>query len=128
MGAAAISLNLACDDDAPRRARESIDDLPVGRGLREDARLLISELVTNALLHSGCSTDDLIAFRVTLTGDGSIVIVVCDPGYSEKDARIEPENDDGLNGGVGLRLVDLLAHRWGSDRGDGHVVWAELAA
>lgn len=127
MGAAEITLDLACDEDAPRRARESIDDLPVSIGLREDARLLTSELVTNALLHSGCSRGDLIAVRVSLTRAGSIVIAVCDPGHSEKEARIAPP-DDGLNGGVGLRLVDLLAHRWGSERSDGHVVWAELAA
>ncbi|MGD6740728.1 ATP-binding protein [Streptomyces sp. BH106] len=93
-----------------------------------DAVLLISELTTNALLHTD---SDHVLCGLRLTGD-------------ERNLRIELHDDSptpvqptehragpGEEGGRGLFLVQQLANRWGSarsSRAEGKVVWAELTA
>ena len=120
-----IHLEVPCDRDAPHVVRDAIDRLDELRQVREDARLLASELVTNAVLHSGCRAEDLIEVRAAITPHG-LLISVDDPGGGGQNPRLRPADDSGL-GGFGLRLVSRLARRWGWDRPNGHRVWAELA-
>ncbi len=84
----------------------------------DDAVLVLSELVTNAVLHAGG------ADRITVDcRDGSIRIDVHD---GATDAARVPDVAPEV-GGRGLRIVEALAERWGSDPLDaGKVVWAEL--
>lgn len=95
-----------------------------GVGSAADAMLVASELVTNAVLHSGGGPNDLIEVRVTV-GDECLTISVRDPGISGKEAAIPPRTDIGT-GGLGLRLVDMTSVRWGAERGEKYCVWAEL--
>jgi serine/threonine-protein kinase RsbW len=103
--------------------REAIRGLDVG-WLAGDAMLVASELVTNAVIHSGCVSQDLLEVRIQLNRD-RLLISVRDPGSSGGAARLR-EDDDAF-GGMGLRVVEQLARRWSSERADGHRVWAELA-
>jgi anti-sigma regulatory factor (Ser/Thr protein kinase) len=93
--------------------------------VREDALIVVSELVTNAVMHSGCDPEDTIAVRAVLAG-GCLRISVHDPGRST-DAPAIPADDRRRRGGLGLRIVERIARRWGVDRGRGRMVWAELA-
>jgi len=84
----------------------------------EDIVLVVSELVTNALLH-GHGTP-----VVRLLDEGSRVRVeVCDDSpLLPVSHRVTPTS------GLGLRVVEQLSSAWGaSRRGRGKVVWCELA-
>jgi anti-sigma regulatory factor (Ser/Thr protein kinase) len=86
-------------------------------GSHEDIVLVVSELVTNALLH-GHGTP-----VVRLLGDSEMVRVeVCDDSpLLPVSHRVSPTS------GLGLRVVEQLSTAWGaSRRGRGKVVWCEL--
>ena len=89
----------------------------------EDALLVVSELVTNSVCHSGAS-DGAIVVRVELTGT-MVRLEVEDPG---RGGVIAPRSPD-LDGGFGLNLVQGLSERWGLERvaAGGTRVWAQLA-
>lgn len=116
-------LKLRCDPDAPAAARDAVRSLVGPRPNVSDAMLVASELVSNAVRHSGATEEELLT--VTLRVDqGHMSITVVDPGRSGIVARAREKA--GPSGGFGLRLVNELAERWGASRADGHRVWAEL--
>jgi len=88
----------------------------------EDVRLLLTELVTNALRHSAVAPGDEIGVRAEVA-DGTVRIEVHDPG---RDGDVERRAPGARGGGYGLFLVDRLTNRWGVERRDGTTVWAEL--
>lgn len=90
----------------------------------DDAQLVMSELVTNALRHTASETVGCDAWlsngtlRVAVASDG--------PGPSQDPSRAGEDEECGR----GLYLVCALARHWGvkpQDTGFGHVVWADLA-
>jgi anti-sigma regulatory factor (Ser/Thr protein kinase) len=87
----------------------------------DDARLLISELVANAVEH--VAEEGEIEVRVALD-DGVLRVEVLDPGpgfqYTPRTARGAQER------GWGLHFAGLVASRWGQDRADRARVWFEL--
>jgi anti-sigma regulatory factor (Ser/Thr protein kinase) len=89
-----------------------------------DAMLVASELVSNAVIHSGAGSNELIEVHVVL-GEDRLLISVRDPGRSGRIAK--PRSDEDAFGGLGLRLVQQLSERWGAERNDGQRVWAELS-
>jgi anti-sigma regulatory factor (Ser/Thr protein kinase) len=91
-----------------------------------DVMLVASELVTNAVVHSGCRPDDVVSVELRVERE-AVVCSVSDPGRSGREAEIA--SADRLHGGFGLRVVDQLASRWGREREDGgrYRVWAEVA-
>lgn len=82
--------------------------------------LLVSELVTNAVVHGGSQAE----VSVVLTPHALRVEV------GDHDERIpEPkrEGDDWATSGRGLALVESLSRTWGIDRVDGgKVIWFEV--
>lgn len=85
----------------------------------DDAILVLSELVTNAVLHAGGAR----RIRVDCAG-GRIRISVHDA--DPRPARMAA--DVPAVGGRGLRIVARLSRRWGSaPLGGGKDVWAELS-
>ncbi|MFD3923673.1 ATP-binding protein [Streptomyces sp. NPDC058595] len=84
----------------------------IGRDVVETVQLLVSEIVTNAVVH-GCA--DRVRFSVSYdrsgSGYGGDVLIEVDDG---RPARIEARSagaDDET--GRGMFLVDALAHSWG---------------
>ncbi len=105
-----------------RHALDGLDGRLPGDQLG-DVRLLVSELVTNALRHAEMADQDAIRLSVTVT-DAAVRVEVTDPG-SGFDPEPPPE-DPYRAAGWGLFLVDTIADRWGVDHGRGTLVWFEL--
>jgi anti-sigma regulatory factor (Ser/Thr protein kinase) len=113
---------IVADRDAPGRARAAVQEfcqrLRVG-GDREAAQLVTSELVTNAVVHTGTKID----LTLRLVG-ASLHIAVRDGGPGRP--RIT-DIDESSESGRGLLLVDALASSWGTFfPDDGKVVWATV--
>ena len=119
-----IALDLRCDIAAPSRVREALSRLDGLGSLLADAMLVATELVTNALRHSGCTETQLIHVQVRKACD-RLLISVDDPGHSGKTVHRQPQPEIG-SGGLGLWLIDQIARRWGDERPNGYRVWAEL--
>ncbi|MEU6657900.1 ATP-binding protein [Streptomyces sp. NPDC046821] len=93
-----------------------------------DAVLLVSELTTNAVLHTD-SGHVLCGLRLT-GAEGRLRIELHDGGRAPVRAP-EHHAGPGDENGRGLLLVQQLADRWGSERStraEGKVVWVELTA
>jgi anti-sigma regulatory factor (Ser/Thr protein kinase) len=116
----------APDTDAPAAARLFVDRCLHGRvaGSQLDAaQLLVSELVTNSVRHSGVGADEDVVVRVRLT-DKRFHLEVEDRGRDGVIAIRAPDAD----GGFGLNLVHTLSERWGVERitEGGNRVWAQV--
>jgi serine/threonine-protein kinase RsbW len=123
-GSIVLGLEVPCNRTAPARVRLALAEIEEVGWVLGDAILVASELVTNAVTHSGGGPSDLIEVRVSRGTEG-VMISVRDPGTSGKQAEIPGRADIDM-GGLGLRIVDAIALRWGAERGDGYCVWAEL--
>lgn len=123
-GDAVLGIGVPCDRGAPATVREALHQLTGVGWVLGDAMLVASELVTNAVVHSGGGPQDVLEVRVGRT-DGGLRISVRDPGYSGTEAAVS-RNDQLGRGGLGLRVVEAIALRWGRERRSGYVVWAEL--
>lgn len=119
-----IRLKLACDRTAPATVRAALAEIPNIDAVRDDALLVASELVTNAVRHSGGDAGQTIDVRLERRED-SLLISVLDPGV--RGGVAEVELTDRPHGGWGLRVVADVARRWGRERLDGYRVWAELS-
>ena len=121
-----IDLKLAPEPKAPLTARRALDRLVnlLPPAKLEDVRLVVSELVTNSVLHAGLSPDD----QIWLSVEASAVSVrgkVCDPGPGfRKPSKLGPRPD--FSGGWGLPIVDRISDRWGVDRNSYACVWFEI--
>jgi anti-sigma regulatory factor (Ser/Thr protein kinase) len=91
----------------------------VDPGVFENARLLLSELVANAVEHVQEEGD--LEVRIAL-GDGVLRVEVLDPGPGFDPPQRPPDSDRGW----GLRFTDRLASRWAADRDERARVWFEL--
>lgn len=88
-----------------------------------NARLLVSELVTNAVRHVPAGEDDDIRLSV-VEQDGHVRVEVCDggPGFTPKPRTAEQD----VASGWGLHLLAKLSARWGVDKDGRARVWFEL--
>jgi anti-sigma regulatory factor (Ser/Thr protein kinase) len=88
----------------------------------EDAEMVTSEMVTNAVKHSDAQT---IGLELTsLDGSRAVAIVVTDPS-PQPPVRRDPTGD--AECGRGLHIVTALAARWGwRPQGAGKAVFAIL--
>src|SRR3954469_9684732 len=117
------TLDITRDDRAPTVARNALDGLALelDEQTLEDARLLVTELVTNSVRHGDGETVRVILdrrapdhLRCEVVDDGSGFLPIARPANSDQD------------GGWGLHLVERLARDWGVREGSTHV-WFELA-
>lgn len=121
-----FSLDLPCDEHAPMIVRDALAEVHDGGWSLDDGRLVASELVGNAVRHSGCQLHHRLRIRVSQRA-GRLRISVQDPGLSGAVAR--PGGGDAADGGGwGLRIIGQLSEAWGTERPDGYRVWAELPA
>ena len=118
-------VELAHDPDSPAAARRALGDLAdhLPRRRLQDAQLLVSELVTNAIRHAGLDDGDTITLSVEAS-DGALRIEVSDPGPGFAPAEHYPDSDH--PSGWGLYLVRELSDRWGVERNALTRVWFEL--
>ena len=94
----------------------------LGTRALEDVRLLVTELITNALRHGSLAPGDTVSVKASV--DQEVVrIEVSDPG---RDGEVAQRPPGPRGGGYGLYLVDQLTKRWGVDRRHGTTVWCEL--
>ncbi|MFF8012831.1 SpoIIE family protein phosphatase [Streptomyces sp. NPDC007929] len=115
---------LPARSDAPGRAREQVAALLGRWGARDDTRdnalLLVSELVTNAVRFA----EGPVTVRLIRAGHG----LLCEVGDSGNGRPRLRRGDLLDNGGRGLSIVHRLTTRWGVRWTDtGKVVWAEVA-
>jgi GAF domain-containing protein/anti-sigma regulatory factor (Ser/Thr protein kinase) len=106
-------------------ARRFVADVLSGwdaRDLGDSAELVVSELVTNAIMH----TPSRLRLRMRRLPGGRVWIGVQDE--SDRLPTQRPPSDDDL-GGRGLMIVELLSDRWGvtPSTPGGKTVWAELS-
>lgn len=94
-------------------------------GARDDALLVVSELASNAVRHSGCTPEDEVELLAELL-PGALRLAVTDLGRSG-ETPVRRKTDPLTPGGLGLRVVETIARRWGSERRGRVQVWAELA-
>ncbi|MBT3164428.1 ATP-binding protein [Streptomyces sp. Vc74B-19] len=107
------------------RSRLAGSGIGVDEPLAETLILLVSELVTNAVVHTGCPA----VLRLSLPGQDAAEEVTVRLEVADRSGRAPvPRCVDGdATGGRGLALVDGLADRWGwSTEGTGKRIWCEL--
>ncbi|MFJ9816370.1 ATP-binding protein [Streptomyces sp. NPDC101151] len=117
---------LAAHPGSPAQARRLTHARLTGWSVCEDtcdsAALVISELVTNAIVHTASS-------RVVCElhdHDDTVRIAVRDEGCAPGEPHPSPQRPDEEHG-RGLLLVDALCRAWGAqEHGPGLLVWAEL--
>jgi anti-sigma regulatory factor (Ser/Thr protein kinase) len=118
------SLDLDGSPRSPRDSRRFVNETAQDWGVHGDqldvARLLATELVTNAMLHGAPP------IRIAAHRSNSVVRI------EVSDANPQPPLprpfDAEAPTGHGILLVERLARRWGVDaRDDGKTVWFEIA-
>ncbi|MBT2408039.1 MULTISPECIES: ATP-binding protein [unclassified Streptomyces] len=109
------------------RARHDLGKVLAGWGLSEiedDALVVLSELLTNAVQHARVPKGREIETRYLRHGDGVRLEVHDAASLRPEVGALGPAP----SGGRGLMLVTALADRWavGDQSGPGKVVWAVL--
>lgn len=109
---------------APSISRQNLDDLPslVDGPLLDDLKLLVSELVSNAVRHTPHEPGDTVKLIVRVD-DRKVSAEVCDHGSGFEQGAARPAGEES---GWGLYLLDRLSDRWGTSSNDHWCVWFEL--
>lgn len=112
--------SLPGESRAAGMARGLVGDALATMALADDAVLVTSELVTNAVEHGGGSVD----LELAVEADRVRISVTSKAGATEpRRANADADSD----GGRGLAIVEQLGEQWGwHRRGDRLSVWAEL--
>jgi anti-sigma regulatory factor (Ser/Thr protein kinase) len=121
-----IQLRLSPSRVAPAAARGALGPLrgAVDDETLESTSLLVTELVTNAVLHADLrEEEDWIDLKVEVSED-LVRAGVADRGSGFARPPPEPQVED--PSGWGLFLVSSLADRWGIERGRETLVWFEI--
>jgi len=114
---------------ARARLAQDLSERDVLGTVVDDAVLILSEFVTNALRHARALNSDTIRVSWSLSGEGLLRIEVTDGGGTTRPVTKPYSMSVSAQAGRGLEIVDRLADRWGSQReesGDEYTVWAEL--
>lgn len=127
-----VQLEVGPDPAEVGRARRWARSRLAGSGMEDDEPLaetlilLISELVTNAVVHTGCPAVLRMLFGSAHPAGsaGTVRVEVADTSCRPPQPRHARGED---TGGRGLELVDGLADRWGwQPEGAGKRIWCEV--
>jgi anti-sigma regulatory factor (Ser/Thr protein kinase) len=116
-----VEVELPRDPSAGARARRLVEEICAGTldlAALGRAKLLVSELVNNAVLHG----QGTIMFKADLDEDRLHIEVIDQGSGFEREVR---QQDGEHLGGRGLSLVDGESSRWGLHEGTTHV-WFEI--
>jgi anti-sigma regulatory factor (Ser/Thr protein kinase) len=119
-----LQMRMRPGPEAAGEGRHALDRLAgvVDSDQLDTLRLLVTELITNAVRHGGCAEWielDVAIYRNSVRGE----VLDCGSGF-EPPAEPQPHPD--RPGGWGLCLVDQLADRWGVALDDATRVWFEV--
>jgi anti-sigma regulatory factor (Ser/Thr protein kinase) len=114
---------LGAGPQAPGEARRSLHALAGAISPRrlEDVRLVVSELVTNSVVHAGLTRGDPITVSVHVF-PYRVRVEVVDYGTGFPHGPPDPDHH-----GWGLPIVERLADRWGTECLTQTKVWAEFS-
>ncbi|MCX5211241.1 ATP-binding protein [Kitasatospora sp. NBC_00240] len=144
-----VQLAVQADPAEVGRARRWVRSRLLNQGVDPDAPiaetlvLVVSELVTNAVVHTGCPAVLRLLMPVDSTAApgpaaaggarlfamvGPLRVEVADASQVAPAPRHAGDDEDATNG-RGLELVELLCDRWGwYPDGSGKRVWCEIDA
>ncbi|WP_316526780.1 ATP-binding protein [Kitasatospora brasiliensis] len=140
-----VQLAVQADPAEVGRARRWVRSRLLNHGVDPDAPmaetvvLVVSELVTNAVVHTGCPAVLRLCLPVAedpAEGDGAqdngpsvpLRVEVADASRVAPAPRHAGADEDATNG-RGLELVELLCERWGwYPDGEGKRVWCEIGS
>ena len=124
----ALKLELERNPEAPSLARAAIFGFCRGRewgpGAIATITLLVSEIVTNAVIHPDLDPPGTIGFSARC-GEEVVRVEVSDRG---RGFAPQPRDPDQLEGGYGLYLLEKEAECWGIESTPHTTVWFEVAA
>ena len=114
--------------ESPGRARRLLAE-HVGRRVPQrvlsQLELLVTELVTNAIVHGGGATERDPVNLYVHARDGCVRVQVSDRGDGFDPTA--PRRTPGPDGGWGLLMVGQLSDAWGADHRDGRAtVWFRM--
>lgn len=125
--AATLRIGLERNVEAPLLARAAVAgffaEKEIGPEALSTLTLLVSELVSNAVIHPNAPSSSDILLCVRLLEKSIVRVEVTDQGDGFTPAPRDPHRP---RGGYGLYLVDKQATRWGVDRQGGTRVWFEM--
>jgi anti-sigma regulatory factor (Ser/Thr protein kinase) len=125
----ALKVVLEQNPQAPARARAAVEAFceqhEMADAVLATVRLLVSEVVTNAVVHPAVDAAATVELFVRLE-PSLIRVEVVDEGDGFVPA-IAPRTSPPADSGYGLFLVEREAARWGVDRTTGNRVWFEVA-
>ena len=116
-----LTLTTKGGNSAPARVRRALTAFNGGLGEKaDDVAVVVSELVTNAVVHAGMDHESFLQFSLwtsqeRITG----ALLYPDEPFA---ARPQPESQR-----FGLHLIDTLSDDWGVERADDkNRVWFEI--
>ncbi len=117
-------LTLPVDDRAPGMARKFLREMSCRTHharVMDEAELLVSELVTNAVVHGAPP----VTVSVECDGTEGLRVAVTDGSSRSPVPRVADPDDES---GRGIYLVDVISERWGvaPGGGEGKAVWFTL--
>jgi two-component sensor histidine kinase len=107
---------------APAAARRLVGDISLDEDARAKLELILSELVTNSVVHAAEYNAAELSVRLRRERE-RVRGEVCGDGPEFEWAPHDP--DLGEPGGLGLMIVDQLSERWGIDHNSQVCVWFE---
>ncbi|WP_320780788.1 ATP-binding protein [Streptomyces sp. CRN 30] len=108
------------------RARRWTRDILRDSPLAEEAALIVSELSSNAILHTASGREHGSFYLSLAVSPQVIALSVTDEGGADSAPKAEHPGDDAVHG-RGLNMVSVVAHRVVvHDSQDGYTVTAEL--
>lgn len=109
------------------RSRLAGSGIEADEPLAETLILLVSELVTNAVVHTGRPAVLRLSLPAAATRTAASATVRLEVADASSRAPVPRCAGSDATGGRGLALVDCLADRWGwSPEGAGKSIWCEL--
>jgi hypothetical protein len=102
-------LDVKCGNHAPAFVRAALSDVEEIAAVRDDVMLVASELVTNAVMHSGGGARDTVRVQA-VPSRRDVVISVVDPGLSDDAPRCKSKTGCGWAGmGFGSWISSLVS-------------------
>jgi anti-sigma regulatory factor (Ser/Thr protein kinase) len=125
---AVLTLELDASPASVRRARDAVVDMLEAHGcepgLIDRIRLVVSELVTNAVVHAGTP----IGLRCRLDVEPCRVRVEVTDARPNALPEVRDAEAGDSAGGWGLQFVSTIGERWGVARSEEHkTVWCDVS-